>query len=216
MKISSEYVKTFKTLQNRLKRDFPRPKDKDYETLPESVPETLLLGILSTNVTFYHARQALKSIQENMVDYNEVRVTPTVELAEVLEKYLADPQKTSLELTRTLNVIFNKFDSLELSELKEKNKNELTKMFEEIKGCPEHARSFMLLFSFEIPTMPLDDRMLEYMVAEKAMPEEVDLPTAKGFIERQLKASEIGPFYWQLRKASEAEDKKAKPKKDKK
>ncbi len=212
MKITSEYVKAFRSLQNRLRKEFPKPKDKDYETLPESMTELLILGILATNETFHRARAALKKVQEEMVDFNELRVTPTVELAELLEELLHDAQKGASDLVRTLNSVFMKFDTLDLSYLKEKHKNEISKLFEDVKGCPDHARSVMLLFGFDIPTMPLDDRMVDYLVSVEALPPEVDLTTAKGFIERQLKASEIGAFYWQLRKAAESEDKKRKPK----
>jgi len=212
MKITSEYVKAFKSLQNRLRRDFPKPKDKDFETLPESITDILILAILATNDTYARAKQAMKKIQDDMVDFNELRVTPTVELAELLEEYLSDSHKTAGDLVRTLNSVFLKFDTLDLSYLKEKHKNELVKLFEEIKGCPDHARSVMLLFGFDIPTLPLDDRMVDYLVSVEAMPPEVDQPTVKAFIERQLKASELAVFYWQLRKATEAEDKKRKPK----
>jgi endonuclease III len=213
MKISSEYVKGFHSLQNKLRKDFPKPKDRDFETLPENATEMLILGILSTNETFYHAKQAMKVIQEKMVDLNELRVTPAAELALVIEEYLDEPQKASTEIVKTLNIVFTRFDTLNLSELKEKNKTDLIKLFEEIPGCPDHARCAMLLFSFEIPNMPMDDRMLEYLIGAKAVPAQIDLPTARAFIERQLKAAQLGEFYWQLRKASEADDKKRKPKK---
>jgi endonuclease III-like uncharacterized protein len=212
MKISSEYVKAFHSLQNRLRKDFPKPKDKEFETLPESVTELLILGILTTNDTFAHAKHAIKKIQDEMVDFNELRVTPTVELAELLDEFLNESSRSSADLVRTLNSVFLKFDTLDLTYLKEKHKNEIAKVFEEIKGCPDHARSLMLLFGFDIPIMPLDDRMVDYLVSMEALPPEVDQSTAKGFIERQLKAAEIGTFYWQLRKATEAEDKKKKPK----
>jgi endonuclease III len=212
MKISSEYVKAFRSLHNKLRRDFPRPKDRDFETLPESVTELLILGILATNETYARAKQALKCLEKGMVDFNEMRVTPTVELAQMLEDFVSDPSRASSELVRTLNAVFMRFDTLELSELKERNKNELLKLFEHVPGCPEHAKAVMLQFGFDIPTMPLDDRMLDYLVSARAMPPEVDLATAKAFIERQLKAAEIGTFYWQLKKAAEADDKKRKPK----
>ncbi len=212
MKIASEYVKAFRSLQNRLRKDFPKPKDRDYETLPDNVTEVLILGILATNDTFSHAKQAFKAIQEEMVDFNELRVTPAVELAELLKKYLSDATRASTDLVRTLNAVFSRFDTLDLSELKDKNKAELSKIFEDIKGCPDHARCMMLLFSFEVPVMPLDDRMLEYLVSSEVMPAEADVATVKAFIERQLKASEIPAFYWQLRKAAESEEKKRKPK----
>ncbi|MFA5864208.1 MAG: hypothetical protein WC975_05915 [Phycisphaerae bacterium] len=212
MKISSEYVKSF----NKLRRAFSKLKDKDFEALPENATEVLILSILATNDTFHRARQAIKILQEKMVDYNELRVTPTVELTELLEEHICDAPRASVEIVKTLNSVFTRFDTFDLSELKDKTKGELSKMFEEIPGCPDHARCAMLLFCFDVPSMPIDDRMREYLVVSKALPAEVDLPEAKAFIERQVKASEIGAFYWQLRKASEAEHKTRKPGKKKK
>jgi len=211
MKISSEYVKTFRSVQNRLRRDFPITKEKGFENLPENAAEMLILSILATNDTYPRARHAFKSLQEQMVDFNELRVTPAVELAQMLEEHVCDSGKASSEIVRTLNAVFNRFDTLDLSDLKERSKTELVKMFEEIPGCPDHARCAMLLLCFDIPTMPLDERMREYLVESGAMPAEADLATVKAFIERQIKASEIGPFYWQLKKAAEADDKKRKP-----
>lgn len=216
MKIASEFVKTFRTVYNRLRREFPKPKDREFETLPTDATEMLVLGILATNETFSRAKHAVRSLREKMVDYNELRVTPAVELADLLDGSIADPRKASTEIVKTLNAVFNRFDTFDLSELKGKSKGELGKVFEDIPGCPDHARCAMLLFCFEVPAMPLDDRMLEYLQSVKAMPAEADLPTARAFIERQLKTSELPTFYWQLRKAAEQEFKSRRPSKNKK
>lgn len=213
MKISSDYAKAFHTLQNRLKRDFPKTKDTNLDSLPESSTEMLLLGILATNETYDHAREALKTIQTTMVDFNELRVTPVAEISEMLDRHINEPQRAAKDIVIALNWIFSRFDTLDLSYLKEKNKSEISKLFEEIPTCPDHARSAMLLFCYEISVMPLDDLMLKYLISAEALPAEVDLPTAKSFIERQLKAAEFSTFYWQLRKASEANMEKPKNKK---
>jgi hypothetical protein len=212
MKISSEYAKAFHTLQNRLKRDFPKTKDTNLESLPPNGTEMLLLGILATNETYDHAREALKTIKSTMVDFNELRVTPVAEIAELIDRYIGDAQSAAKAIVIALNWLFSRFDTLDLTELKEKNKGEITKLFEEIPSCPDHARCAMLLFCFDIAEMPLDDLMLKYLISDESLPAEVDLPTAKGFIERQLKAAEFGSFYWQLRKASEVNIEKLKKK----
>jgi len=212
MKITSEYVKTFRSLQNRLRREFPITKEKGFEALPDNATEMLILGILATNDTYARARHAFKCLREQMVDFNELRVTPAVELAQSLEEHVADATKASMDIVKTLNVVFNRFDTLDLSYLKERSKTDLMKLFEGLPGCPDHGRSVMLLMCFDVPTMPLDDRMLEYLVEAEAMPAEADLATAKAFIERQIKASDIAAFYWQVKKATESDDKKRKPK----
>lgn len=180
--------------------------------MPESATEMLILAILATNDTYARARHAIKCLQKTMVDFNELRVTPTAELAEMLDGHVADPQRAAGDIVRTLNAVFARFDTLDLSELKTRNKADVQKMFDQVGGCPEHAKSVMLLFGFEIATMPLDERMLEHLVEAGAMPEEADLATAKAFIERQVKAADMGTFYWQLKKATEADDKKRKSK----
>jgi len=212
MKISSDYVKSFRAIQNRLRREYPRLKDKDFETLPENLTEILILCILATNENFSRAKQAMKSLQNMVVDFNELRVTPAAEIVEMLEDHISDAQKVSTDIIKTLNWVFTRFDTLELSELKQKTKTEITRLFEDIPCGHEHARCALLLLGFDVPAMPLDDRMLEFLVMAEALPAEVDLATARGFIERNLKAAELNTFYWQLRKATEAEDKKRKPK----
>jgi endonuclease III len=203
MKISSDYAKPFRTLQNKLKREFPKTRLKDPDTLPEKITDILILGILSMNEKYSNAINGLMQIHNEMVDLNELRVTPKSEIAEILQKQLANPERAADEIVKTLNEVFSRFDSLDLSVVKEKTKTEISKIFSELPGCSDYARSFMLLFGFDIPTMPLDELMLDYLVSVGALPPEADPPAAKGFVERQLKAAEIAPFYWQLRKACE-------------
>jgi hypothetical protein len=203
MKISSEYAKPFRTLQNKLKREFPKTRLKDPDTLPEKITDILILGILTLNEKYGKALEGLTQIRTEMVDLNELRVTPKSEIADMLGKQLSNPERAAEELVKTLNEVFGRFDSLDLSLLKEKTKTEIGKMFSDFPGCSDYARSFMLLFGFDVPVMPLDEQMIDYLVTTGALPPEVDQPSAKGFIERQLKASELASFYWQLRKASE-------------
>jgi endonuclease III len=203
MKISSEYAKTFGTLQNKLKREYPKTKLKDPDTLPEGITDTLILGILAMDEKYEKALEALERIREDMVDFNELRVTPVSEIVELIEPYLSDPDRAAKEIVKTLNGIFSRFDTLDLSGMKEMTKSDLGKLFEELPGCCDHGRAFMLLFSFEVAEMPLDNQMLDYLVGAGALPPEVDLPAAKSFLERHLKAAETAPLYWQLRKASE-------------
>jgi endonuclease III len=215
MKIGSEFVKRFKTLTNKLKRDYPKTKEKESETLPENLTELLIMTILATNETYSRAKNVFKKFESDMCDFNEVRVTPAAELEEILEEYLSEPARTAKELIKSLNWVVNKFDTMDISFLKEKNKSEIGKLFENCSVCHDHAKSALLLLGFDVPSMPLDDHMLDYLISNEVLPEETDLPTAKAFIERQMKSSELFTYYWQLRKASETEDKKRKTKSSK-
>ncbi len=203
MKIASQYVKGFKSLRNKIQRQVPISKTQKKESLPEEPIELLILGVLMEYVTLSEAKSILKRLREEMTDYNELRVTSLSEFEELLKGKMKDPVAFGRVLTRTLNGVMDEFDTLELSFLDELPKPEVKKHFENIKEGSLHGLAFFLMMRFDINIMPLTEKMLGFLVSCGALPEEIDVETAKAFIERQLKASEIKNFYWLVRKASE-------------
>ncbi len=203
MKIATQYVTEFKSLRKKIQRMIPISKTQKKDTLPEEAIELLIIGVLAEYVSLSEAKSILKRLREEMADYNELRVTSLAEFEELLKGKMKDPVGFGRTLTRTLNGIMDEFDTLDLSFLDSLSKPEIKKHFENIKDCSLHAIAFFLMMRFDINIMPLTEKMLQFLIKCEALPEEADMKTAKAFIERQLKASEIKNFYWLLRKASE-------------
>lgn len=205
MKIATQYVKMFKKLRNRLQREVPISKTHKKDILSEDPIEILIYGILMETNTLFKSRIAFNIINESMINYNELRVTPVLELTQLFQKKaIKEPEQTAESVTKTLNLMMEKFDTLNLSMLHERTKSDLRKEFEKVENASSYAILFMLLKCFGVPVMPLSDNMLRLLKKEQALPEEIDITGAQAFIERQLKATEIENFYWQLQKTVES------------
>lgn len=201
MKIPGVFADSLRKVYNRLGRQFGKLKGEDLE-LTDPVDQ-LVLSILATDGSSRRAKTAIKGVLTEMVDLNEVRVTPIAELQEMLEKHTREPHAMAFAVIRSLNWICTKFDTLHLEGLREHQHAVLRSVFEKIPDCPDHARRAMLLMSFGIPTFPLDQQMLAYLIKNEAVPEDVALEEAVAFVERQLRASEIRQFYVHVKRASE-------------
>lgn len=203
IRIGSEYTDIFKTFKNKLQRSVPIAKTQKKERLPEDYTELYLLGLLMERNTLHRSRQIIKRICEEMVDYNELRVTPLSELTELLSEYSPEPEIMAKEILTSLNAIMDKFDTLNLAFLKDHNKAELKKIFSEINDVQQHGLDFLQMTGFQLPVLPLTNSMAEFLRELNIIPKEADYLTVKSFLEKHLKSSEYENFYWQLRKATE-------------
>lgn len=199
MKIPSSYAKATRTLFNRLRREYGKDKHVD---LTDPV-EQLLLSLLATDAGTRQAKNTLKMLAEEMTDFNELRVTPVPELAELLAPLAAEPAETARAIVDALNWVFSTFDSMDLTGLREHAHPEIRAKFESIPACPDHARCAVLLLSFGIPVFPVDRQMRDYLVHHEALPEGVSPVEAEHFMERHLKSAEVREFYLNVKRASE-------------
>jgi len=201
MRIPSQFAKALRSVQNRLRREFGR---RDQTDLTDPV-EQLVLSILATDGSTRRTRTALRRLSEEMIDFNELRVTPAPELAEALGPYVRNPYEKAQALIAALSWAVVHFDTMDLTILREKSQADLRSIFESVPGCPDHARDAMLLLSFGVPAFPIDQQMLEYLQAQEALPEATELGEARSYIERHLKAAEVREFYLNVKEASERE-----------
>jgi len=208
MRIPSQFAKRMRTLFNRLRRESGAVPD---EGLTDPA-EQLILSILATDANTRRARGALHGLLEEMIDFNELRVTPAAELADLLEPNVKGAPEKAQAIVGSLSWLFNKFDTMDLSGLREQQQSALLATFETIPECPDHARKAMLLLSFGVPVFPVDQQMLDYLKAAEVLPEEVAAAEAQHYVERQLKAAEVREFYLLVKAASESAAPPAKPK----
>ena len=87
-------------------------KNKPMEERP--VLEQFIYAILRENATRDSADQAFKSLQDHFYDWNEVRVSSTLEIIETLEGIVADPQARAQRVVDFLQEIFETTYSFDL------------------------------------------------------------------------------------------------------
>ncbi|MEN1679796.1 MAG: hypothetical protein AAGJ46_09390 [Planctomycetota bacterium] len=169
---------------------------------PAAMPvlETLLFGCLLEKSSHEAATTAFEQLRESYFDWNEVRVTTKVELAEAC-KALNDPQDAAKRLKETLHSAFEEFYSFEIEELKKQNLGQAAKTLEKLPGATRFVVAYAVQNSLGGHSIPVNDGLL---LALKTLDVISDAEAAAGQVpglERAVpksKGAEVGGIMHQL------------------
>lgn len=181
----------FSSLRNKLGKLSPPPT---------SDPITqLVLGVLSRDVPESKARAALDTLRGLVVDYNELRVIPSFELAEMLGDY-PDGRTKSEDILRALNTIFAQEHDVSLDKLADMSRKDAAAYLEAVDGLEAYSRARIRLLGLQQHAIPLDEAM--WAAARKAaiIDAKCPLDEAQGFLERQISADDALEFVTLLHK----------------
>jgi hypothetical protein len=143
---------------------------------------------------------AERKILESMVDFNELRVTPAIELAALLGVRYPFAESRCSALHRTLQSIFDREHHMRLDGLKEMKKAEVRPYLQSLAGITPYVEAAVCVDCFGITAAPIDTKLYLWMISKEALPEGLDLKSAQGIIEKQLKAGEAEDFFHGSRK----------------
>lgn len=209
MKNASKYAEILKSLFKSMQREGkPVPPDK-LDPL-----KALVRGAMSYNVSDARADEAMRHIEREFVNINELRVATDLEIQEMLgTRYPAIEQRVEM-LTRCLNAIFEKEHTLSLDRLKTISKRDARQYLRELPALNPFVEAYVVLTGFDAPAVPLDEESLAYLREQGMFDEKTTVEEAQRFLESNLKAEECQEFYACLRRAvySEAEKTKKKTK----
>lgn len=149
------------------------------------------------------ADAAFRKLQNNMVDMNELRVTPAIELAALLGVRYPFAEHRCSALHRTLQSIFDREHQMNLDRVREMKKNEIRPYLQSLGGILPYVEAVVALESFEVQAVPMDTKLLLWLISKDALPEGTDLRTAQQVIEKHVKGSEILDFHRGARKEIE-------------
>src|SRR4029079_2569516 len=127
---------------------------------------------------------AERKILENMVDYNELRVTPAIELAALLGARYPFAERRCSALHRTLQSIFDREHLMKLDRVKEMKKSEIRPYFQSLAGITPYVEAAIAVDCFGIMAAPVDTKLLLWLISKDALPEGIDIKTAQQYIEK--------------------------------
>lgn len=166
--------------------------------------DALVYGIISESATEKHARKVFKNFQSHFIDYNDLRVSRSEEIQEILEDPTPKGEQTAVNLTKVLSAVFDKYDGITLKTVDAQGKRQAKKDMEELAGSTHYAVNFCFLAALEGHAIPLTEPMLQFlkeneMVDPQATQEEIEI-----FLERHIPASHGWEFYELLRQTVES------------
>src|ERR1041384_695779 len=115
MKNATKHAEELKSLSRKLARDYKSAAERT----PQEALWALVRGAMSYDVPDSRVEDAIKVIQREFVDLNELRVATELEVQDLLgQRYPQIEERVKL-ITAALNAIFEKEHPLSLDRLKE-------------------------------------------------------------------------------------------------
>ncbi len=164
----------------------------------------LVLGILSRDVPESKALDGLERLRSLVVDYNELRVIPPIEMAETLSDF-PDQRLKCEDISRALNAIFAQEHTVTLDHVAAMSSKDALTYLNKIDGLEAYTVARIRLLGLGQPGFPLDEAMFAYaqhvgIVHPKGTHEE-----AQHFLERQIPEDRALEAYAMIRKQAWSE-----------
>src|SRR3954451_7179350 len=185
MKNATKHADDLKALYKKLTRDHKAPPKE-----PQAAVKALVRGAMSFDVADGRADEAMKAIDKEFVDLNELRVATDLEIQEMLGVRYPQIEKRVAMITLSLNAIFEKEHTLNLKRLDEISKRDSRQFLRDLPDVHPFVEAYVMLYAFDGHTIPVDDQTLEYLKAEEVLEPETALDEAQRFLEHHIKAEE--------------------------
>lgn len=197
----SDPAKRFAALLKRLRTDFEPPSEA---TTPagaapaaappaegnEPVIDQAVYSFLLWETTSVQAATAMKRLREAFVDLNELRVCFPEEISAVLGERFPKSRERATRLRAALNDIYRREHALSLARLAEIPKREARTYLESLEGVPSFVAARVALVSLGCHAVPVDERLLALLSAERAVEPDLSVEEASSWVERQVRANE--------------------------
>lgn len=196
MKNATKHADALKSLARKLIKDY-KPAPREHQ---EPV-RAMVRAILSFDVSDAKADDALKTIDREFVDLNELRVATELEVQDLIGSRYPDIETRASLLSQQLNSIFENEHTMHLNRLAELGKREIRQYLREIPDQTPFVEAYVMLYSFDGHAFPIDENTLEYFVEEGILEEGAAIDEAQRFVEHHLKADECYEVFAALRLA---------------
>ncbi|MCH2181472.1 MAG: hypothetical protein MK108_05655 [Mariniblastus sp.] len=128
-----------------------------------TVLEHMMFACCLENTQYEAADESFARLQEQFFDWNEVRVTTAVELAEVM-KQQPDASESAQLIKKTLHGVFETYYNFDLESLKKENLRKTVQQLERFKDVHSFVVSYVAQVALGGHYIPLDKAALDLMV----------------------------------------------------
>ncbi|HEX4792979.1 MAG TPA: hypothetical protein VH370_04255 [Humisphaera sp.] len=194
MKNATKHADDLKSLHKKLtKEQKPEPR-KQFDPL-----QALVRGAMSYDVPDNRVEEAIRVIEREFVDLNELRVATELEVQALLGQRYPQIEKRVTMITQALNRIFEKEHTLSLDRLKTVSKRDARQFLRELPDIHPFVEAYVMVFAFDGHAFPVDTEMLAFFQEQKII-DDVSLDEVQRFVEHHLKAEECHDLYIGVRR----------------
>jgi len=208
MKNSKDYSQKIQKLYRTLSRKYPKVQKVSHE----KVIDAIVYAIISAEMSEKSADAIIRKFTDYFVDWNDLRVSRTEEIAEVMGKDSSVAADIASRLTTVLNGIFNQFHQVSLEVLKKIGKRPAKQALEKIDGISRFVVDYSMLTALGGHAIPLTEDMIKYLKSNELVNPDADQQQIEGFLAKQISAKNGYEFYALIRQESESTKVKKKTK----
>ena len=208
MKNSKDYSKKIQKLYRSLSRKYPKVQKVSHE----KVIDAIIYAVISAEMSERMTDSVIKKLAGYFVDLNDLRVSRSEEIVEVLGKDNHVTMNIASTITMILNGIFNEYHKVSLEALKKIGKRPAKQALEKIDGTSRFVFYYFLLTALGGHAIPLTDKMIKYLKTSEFVNPDADEQQIGGFLAKQISAKKGYEFYTLLRHESESAKAKKKTK----
>jgi endonuclease III len=195
MKNATKHADSLKSLAKKTVRDFKPVPLENQEPV-----RAIVRAILSFNAPDGKVDEAMKIVDREFVDLNELRVATELEVQEMIGSRYPEIEKRSMMISQILNSIFEREHTMHLNRLAELGKREIRQYLREMPEQSPFVEAYVMLFCFDGHAFPMDEEIHEFLTDEGVLEEQTSIEDAQKFVEHHLKAEECYEFFAALRK----------------
>jgi endonuclease III len=189
MKNATKYIDKLVSLLRQLRREY-KPQEKQSQ-----VPlRALVRAAMSYDVSDTKADEAMRLIEKEFVDLNELRVATDLEIQELLGVRYPDIERRVAMITQALNNIFEREHTMNLERLKTISRRDARQFLRELPDIHPFVEAYVMLYGFDGHTFPIDQEILGFLKEEEAVDQSATVEDAQKFIEHNLKAEDMHDF----------------------
>jgi hypothetical protein len=196
MKRVSDYARGIRQLYHTLLRRHGRPR---IPTLRDPTVE-LMYAVLARWGPEARAASTVDHLLRSAIDLNDLRVTPVVELTEMLRPAFKQPREAAESLSRVLNGVFNRRYTLDLSFLKSMNRRDVARMLAAIPGSHPHDVALFMLRNHRLRLVPITPDCLAYLRQAGLVDPNWSHSHVQTFLQRVIPASGAEAFCYLLKR----------------
>jgi len=199
MKNSRQYSENVHKLYRRLKSEYAKPQKVQYN----DILQAMVYAIISEHNTIDQTECAFRRLSEYFVDFNELRLSQTDEIAEVLGQDTALAPDIASRLTAALGSVFNMYNTVSLETLRTIGKRQAKQVLAKVEAVSDFVVDYCMLTSLAGHAIPLTAKTTEYLKKEALVHPQADQQEIQGFLTRQIPAKDAYQFYALLRAHTE-------------
>ena len=179
-------ARTYETKVRKLLGRLPAPRQSDADDVD---PVRIMIeAVLQADSTPAQAARAMRVIEHEYVDFNELRVSPIKDLTDSIGADCPGIRHKAEELVAALGGVYAKSSAISLEYLADKTKREQRRLLSEL-GLREYAVGSVLLLGLDRHAIPVDRDLAECLEMDGYVHPGSEVADIQSFLERIVSRS---------------------------